>query len=227
MATVLNIVQAAMYLSTNDREFFKVDNSGQRQQVALDIYKAVVDEYRINLPFYQEKKLDTSADLIGVGAYGVVFVDYILGNTRIRLERKDFSLYKYYTSVIGLKAVPQWWYYDHINDTIEVYPIASDPNNSFFVGIKGALTPVNIQSDLPTNFTLTMQRFVKYEVARQMCDEYNIEWTPQKEDTRIRLLDNLITYAEFNVDHIPLPSIGGEKDLPVPWLARIGGLGNQ
>lgn len=227
MATVFNLLQGAMYLSTNDREFFTVDESGQRIQVALDIYKAVVDEHRVHLPFYEEKTINNSSELVGVGAYGVVFVDYVLGNTRIRLERKDFSLYKYYTSVIGLKSVPQWWYYDHTNDTIEVYPEASDTNNSFRVGIKAALTPQNIQSELPANFTLTMRRFVRYEVAKQLCDEFNIEWTPQKESTRMQLLDSLITYGEANVDHVALPSIGGERDLPVPWLARIGGLGNQ
>ncbi len=115
------------------------------------------------------------------------------------------------------------YWYNPGDDTIHIYPAPSESSAPYIIGYTPNVIPDTIEDEIPSSITRLMQRFLQYEIAAQLADEYNVPWPAKKESQRMRLYESLVDQKQISVTAAPLPLIGGDKSLQPPWMAYLSG----
>ena len=221
-STVRNLLNGALYLSIADREFSPVEPSGSQINAALDIFIDLLDVYRSQMPYWVEIKREGEDALKDIEAAYINYVKFEIGNVTYLLTPMNQIQFANYDAVEGLVSIPSAYWYDVANKEIKVYPEPLAADRKFIIGYLPLITLNNLDQQLPDTLPTFMQRFFKYEVAYELCNEYGIAWTAQKERQR----QNLLTKVEENQDNYIgqriKPCLKASR-LPVPWLAYISG----
>ena len=225
MATIQVLINNALYKSTNDREFEKIEPGGNRLNVALDILQGLFDEFNYAIPYTQLTTFSDYNDLTNTTYKKVMNVTYFLGDVRYELVQKNRTQYLKIASVADLKSIPEIYFFDELTGTISVYPEPSLSTNDFeVVGLIdfGQVQPTTV---IPENMPRFMRDFFEYELARRMCDEYGVQWSESKEATRRDLYRRLrnaqdIDLVPNDIDPFRAPSAGKNG---FPYLYYLNG----
>jgi hypothetical protein len=188
------ILSEAIYGSLQDRQFQAPINASY-QEVALRFLESLLDEWRDKVPFCQQFTFDSVEELVNTNFTSVDNVNYILQvKNQVPLRRctgKDEFYNQQY--VIGLHGQPQVYYWDELQQTIDVYPTPNQPNYQFVVWGRTQMSAAQPEDDLPSNITAFMANALIYELAFRLCAEYGVVWSQAKESIRqqlIRYLDS-------------------------------------
>lgn len=187
--TVNYVLSEAIYGSLQDRQFQAPINASY-QEVALRFLESLLDEWRDKVPFAQQIEFATVEDLINTTFTSVSNVNFILNvknqEPLTRVTGKD----EWYNiqNIIDLNGIPQFYYFDELTQTIDVYPIPNQPNYSFIVWGRTQLSAVQPEDELPANMPFFMVNAIIYELAFRLCAEYGTSWDVKKESVRQNLL---------------------------------------
>lgn len=220
--SVRDLVEKGMYLSISDREFSPIEPDGSKINAALDIFQRLIDQYRQQIPFFTEKTLNGEDELLNVDAAYVNAMDYILGNVVYNMTRLTQEEFSRVALVIGLRSIPSWFWHDQANNSIRVYPLPQSSSDKFIIGYRPSQSYTNMDEKISSSITPFMQQFLIYELAQNLCNEFNVTWTPSKESMRVRAYKMLLSNSELRPSTPNKPQLKS-SGMPTPWLAYLSG----
>lgn len=220
--TIRSLLEDALYLSIADREFSPVEPDGSQINAALNLFVDIIDVYRDQIPFWTEKEINNESELENVGASKINFVEYLLGTVVYGLTALNQQEFSHVATVVGLRAIPSWYWFDEAADAIRVYPLPQTSNNKFIIGFTPLEMVENLDQVIPSSITNFMQLFLKYEVAKNLCNIYNVEWSVLKEKTRLDYWQKLLILSQNKITQPMKPRLKARR-YPVPWLAYLSG----
>ena len=221
-ATVRTLLENALYLSISDREFSPVEPGGSKINAALNTFIDLLDVWRDQVPFYSERDIEGESELANVDAADVNYVDYILGNVVYPLVRVSQLEFSRLDTIVGLRAIPYYYWHDKQENRINVYPLPQSSSDKFRIGITPLLSIESLDQPLPASIQPFMKLFLEYDLAMNLCNQFNQQWTPTKEATRMRYYQKLLENAENAVSYPDKPLLG-KRGYPIPWLAYVSG----
>ena len=220
--TLRTLLEEALYLSIADREFLPIEPNGSQINVASDIFERLLSQYENQIPFYTEKVINGEAELLNVNAQYVNAMDYLLGNVVYNMTPVTQEEFSRVALIVGLRAIPSWFWLDRANNAIRVYPLPQSTSDTFVIGYRPLEGFSRLEEQLATSVTPFMQEFLIYALAHKLCDQYNIPWTPQKQATKQEAYRMLLNNSE-NRPSLPVKTRLKADPLPVPWLAYLSG----
>lgn len=225
-ATVATLVNNAMYKSLYDRQYYPTI-SGPDSQTGLQLLREIMDECRDVVPFVQRLVTTTQDQLTNTDFVGVQVINYYLStNVKYPLYWRNIRVYNDDSLIQNLQAPPKYYWFDELTQTINVYPKPNNIGSGWNFEIFGfmALTALTLQTELPASMPVFLKSYLEYELAMRLCNEYGVEWSPQKEAIRAKLYKQAL--IKRNIDLTPdyEPAFKtGNVDAPWPWLWSISG----
>lgn len=223
---VQSIVTNSIYLSLQDREHQSQINSGY-EQFALTQVNSLLDEWRNDIPFSQQVTFNNVSNLQNSTFVSVANVNYVLQqNVSTPLIEVNLTQFMQIQGIIGLLGIPQWYYFDELAQTIQVYPLPSNPTYQFI--IQGRIQQINLGlfDTIPANMPPFMVNAVQYEVAFRLCGSFGAEWNDYKEQTRQALITGLKNKRNIDLS-TPVQLVFGRPNTsnvpPYPWFWAISG----
>jgi hypothetical protein len=220
MSSVRELLNAALYLSISDREFSPAEHSGSQINASINRLNEILEAYKDQVPYLNTETL-TSLEDIDVAS--ISYLQYVLGDVlqpMLQITQQEFSRLNL---VVGLKSIPAYFFHDKANEKIEVYPNPMTTSDEFIMGYLPNIHFTNLDEALPSAITGFYKLFLEYELARGLCDIYNVVWTPQKEESRRRYYSQLLDLNQRKLTAPKKGEISPHRDT-VPWLAYLGGL---
>jgi len=228
MATTLrSLLNRALYLSISDRVFSPVQPSGEEINAALDIFVQVLDTYRTQIPYISKKTLENESELTNINAAYVNSLIYIInggsnGTTTYPIKKVTAEVFSNNETVLNLRQLPAIFWHNRDANLIEVYPLPQQSSDKFIMTYIPEVDINNLDLAIDSSVRPFMQLFLQYEIASQLCNEYSIAWSSQKEVSRQRYYNELLENADNDVS----PAIKvrlSRRRYPVPWLAYLSG----
>jgi hypothetical protein len=225
MATVRTLLNQSLYLSVADREFSPIEPGGSQINAAIEILNELVEKYRDNVPYWSTTTVSTYEELQAIEAANINYIKYLTGNVVISIlipmNQLEFSRYR---NIVNLQTIPYAFWLDRLNNVINVYPLPGDSANSTFeLGYTPLFNLTNINEELPQSITRTFQGFLEYDLAFEMCNQYSVDWTEQKEAKRNDWKRKLMMNSQRSLDTAPKDRLNANQ-YPVPLLAYISGV---
>lgn len=223
--TVNYVLTEAIYKSLQDRQF-QAPIQGSYLEVALRTLESLFDEWRDKIPFAQQFTFNNVDELTDTNFVSVQNVNYILpARNQMPLRRVDRDEFYNIQNIIGLKGLPQVWWFDELEQTIHVYPEPQNPNYQFIVWGRPAMSAMQPSDLLPDNMPTFMITAITYELAFRLCSEYGVPWDEKKEMVRQQLL--LMLDKKKTIDLKPqimkIFKTGGNTVPPFPYYFYLWG----
>ena len=204
MAFVQTLLDDAIYKSLQDRENDPIIDSGY-QNFALYELNLLLDEWRDLIPFAQQFIFTNVDELSNTNFVTVANVNYVLNNVSSPLIEASLTQFMEIQQITNLTGVPIYYYFDQLAQTITVYPTPSNPSYQFIVWGWVQDQPLTLFTVIPTQITPFMYNALVSELAFRLCNEYGVEWSAGKEQTRDRLFRLL--QSKVSVDLTPAVDI--------------------
>lgn len=222
---ISTLVSNALYLSLYDRELQPAINGGVID-AALNSLNFIFSEWRDLIPYAVEYEFNDSQELLNTKFVSVDNVDYLLsGNVKTPLKALTLTRFNEYTNVTDLTGVPTVYYFDSLKQNINVYPFPSTPGYKFIVWGRAALGPLTLCSSLGENVPIYMANALQYELAKRLADETGTEFNQGKNETRLKLIEQLKSKREINID-TPINNVFGSSSsgvAPFPYFYHLSG----
>ncbi len=223
---VLFIISEAIYLSLQDREHQPILDSGY-VTFGLNQLNFILDEWRDKIPFSQLLTFNNYTQLTNTKFLSVSNISYVLNTVQMPLQQVNLTRFIELQNVIGLLGVPQIFYWDELNQTIQVYPAPSNPVYQFTVWGRMADAPLLTTDVVPSNIPQFMVNALIYQLGYRLAIQYNSKlWNDGKNAIRMELIE-LLT-SKKSIDITPRrnlvfgrPDVGGVP--PYPWIWAISG----
>jgi hypothetical protein len=218
MPSVRGLLTQALYKSVFDRQLQPAIPPDYMTAAWLD-FNMLLDELRDKIPYTFSYRFTDVNLLQNTLFVQIDDVRYVLAREKYNLRRLMLSEYEDQSFLEGLDGFPQVYWFDESTQTIEVYPLPSQPDYTFLVHGRKALGPLEIDDELPSNMPVFIQSYIIYETAfRQAAVNYGIAWSPEKEMKRKSLESQM--NGKIVVDlRPPTQSIfGNDGSLPFPFL---------
>lgn len=205
-----------------DTEFSPVEPSGSQINVALNYFTQILDTYRDEVPFWDEKFLEGEDELKNIGASAINFVEYLIDSTFFGLKACTQKEFADVESILNLRAIPEWYWFDEGNQELRVYPLPDQSGRRFLIGFRPLPEAISLKEALPKSVKPFMQLFLQYEVASVLTDHYKLPWTQKQDQKRLEYLQKLHDNTE-NAPSVPRHRSLKAPTYPVPSLAYISG----
>lgn len=227
MAIVESIITEAIYKSLQDREF-QPDIEAIYLAMGLFQVNLVLDEWRDLIPFSQTVTFDSVDNLENSAFVSVDTVNFIINTTSYLLKPVSLTQFKQLQSVIGLNGFPSIYYFDELDQTIDVYPRPSMPNYQFTVWGKIQQVTLGMFDNIPANMPPFMKNALIYEVGFRLAGELGAQWDGDKETTRQGLIRSLKNKKSINLrkaSHMDFGTPSQRQIPPFPALYFMSGGG--
>lgn len=211
---VLELIKRAINRSLTNS--FYDEDSSTYNTTALELLLDIQDELRDVVPYYQEYTYDTYADLSKVPFTFVSGIKYYLGSVSYVLASRELHEFQAFSSVKNLKAPPVMFYFDDITGLVSVYPEPyEDINNIIVWGILRD-NELDFTSPLPSIYPRFFNSFLTQELAYRLSCEFNVEWSPARENLRKELKKKVYDYGRRSIPNNtePLMSNAINKQFP-------------
>ena len=189
---------------------------------AGELLQDITDVYRQQIPFWDTGSANNESELENLDIADINFVHYLIGKVRRYLQPLGQAAFERVSGVIDLRAIPTYCYFDQRNRRIRVYPLPPVGDANFIYGFK----PLNVLTELDRSIPASMPRFMlaflRYQIALELCNEYNVPWIPQKETTRQNYYNMLLQNSE-NLPSQAIKTMLKRSSRPAPYLAYISG----
>jgi len=193
--TLTSLIEQALYLSgKNDREFSPIEPDGNAVNAVAYLLQEILDQYRYEVPFYQELTVNTPEELKGLGIASVNYVKYFQGNASYpikELNQKDFANF---SAVKNITGPPSVYYFDRFNDAIDIYPVPTVNSNvnEFEVGYVPLDLITHLNQPIPSSWPLFAVKFFRYQLAKDICRLYKLNWLYEQDlqDAKQIMRDN-------------------------------------
>jgi hypothetical protein len=225
------LINQAIFLSVQDAAFQPDINYGY-QEFALSQLNFLLDEWRDKIPFSQQVTFNDVDDLLSTTFAQVDSVQYVLtdnedNNPAFYLIEKSLNEYKRLQNIIGLTAFPAIYYFDQLEQALEIYPLPSQTNYQFIVRGRVLHVSLGLFDEIPANLPPFMQNAIIHEIAFRLCARYGVEWDAKKENLRVGLLAQLENKKEIDISpdiDISMGTPGITYKSPFPtWFYMSGG----
>lgn len=223
---VQQILTNAIYKSVQDRAFQRIIEP-HYYFVALDQLNYILDEWRDRIPYQSEITFNNVDNLLATTFVEVISVLYIINNVPTQLAERTITQFKREKSPTNLIGYPEIYYFDQLNQNIDVFPLPSNPEYQFTVN--GRVATYNLgQFDLvPINIPPFMVNALTYELAFRITAEYGVPWDAKKETIRQQLLMDLDNKKSVDLTPAPtcdlgMPSVSSSAPFPL-WYYLSGG----
>lgn len=224
-ANVKSIVERAIYTSVQDEEFQPVI-SGLYLQRGLDELNLILDEWRTLIPWSSSVTFSDVEDLENSSFVSVETVNFILNTTSQPLQRVTLTQFKEQQNIIGLLGIPAIYYFDELNQTVEVYPRPANPQYQFTIWGKISQVTLDMNDAIPANMPPFMKSAIIYELAARICQKYGVPWSPEKENQRQSLIMSLKNKKGINLSARRSLAFGlpqSSQMAPFPWFYYVSG----
>lgn len=223
---VQQILTNAIYKSVQDRAFQKIINP-HYYLVALDQLNYILDEWRDLIPYQSEVTFNNVDNLLASKFVEVDSVLYIINNVPTQLTPTTITEFKRLRSPTNLLGYPSIYYFDQLNQNIDVFPLPSNPTYSFTVNGRIALANLGEFDLVPANMPPFMVNAVIHEIAFRICAEFGTPWDAKKETVRVKLLDDLMNKKSIDLTPSPtcdlgMPTTSNSSPFPL-WYYLSGG----
>lgn len=226
MSTVRTLLNGALYLSISDRVFSPVEPSGEEINAALGILIEILDVYHEQIPYIARKTLNGESELENINAAYVNSLIYVIGgsqgSTTYPIKKVSAEAFANYETVLNLRQLPGIFWHNRADNLIKVYPLPQSGSDTFIMTYLPTVSVNNLDLALDSAVTPTMQIFLKYEVAANLCNEFNVPWPAQKEKLRISYYNALVENADNDITP-PIQKSLTRSRYPIPWLAYLSG----
>jgi hypothetical protein len=225
---VEEIIDNAIYKSLQDRA---LDPSIDSQYVLLGLSELnnILDSWRDYIPFNSTVTFNNVNNLMNSKFTDVTSVNYVINNVSFsNLKSVDLVTFKNMQNIIGLLGFPKIYYYDQLSQTIEVYPLPSNPEYQFTVWGRIQQISLGLKDKIPANMPLFMVKAVTYELAFILASEYGSPWDSKKESIRTTSFELLKKKKIFNLkpqSNIVFGRPNSRNAPPFPWLYYMSGGG--
>ena len=191
MTIAKTVVQDALYLSLYDEVFQPAIDNGLVTS-ALAQFNLMLDEYRDKIPYTFQYQFTDVNDLQNTTFVTVDKLAYVINGIVFPMACLNLVRYREIAVVEGLVGIPMVYFFDESTQSIEVYPMPSNPSYAFILNGRRALGPLALEDNLPPNMTQFMQNALTYELAFRLCGKFNAQWNESKEFTRQQLMKGLL-----------------------------------
>lgn len=221
---VRTILNRALYLSVADREFSPIEPDGDQINVAINLFIDILDQFGEQIPFNNEVTLNGETELQNVNAETINYVNYILspGNVTVPLQALTQLEFSRINRVLNLRAIPVYYWHDEGNNAIQVYPLPQKTTDQFIVGLRPIFEASRIDDVFLGNLTGGAVKFLIYQLASDLCDEYNIPWSAKKQASLDKAYQDMLDNSQYKPAQPFKPRLKDEAP-PVPWLAYLSG----
>lgn len=225
MAIVESIVTEAIFLSLQDRAL-QPDVDPTYLEGGLRMLNILLDEWRSLIPWAQQAIFTNVDNLEQSQFVQIETVNFVINNNSTILLPASLIQFRQLKSVIGLTGVPTVYYFDQLNQAIEVYPKPSMPNYQFIVWGRIAMAVVGMFDNIPANIPPFMQSAIEYELAFRLCGYYGTPWDPSKDETRKTKILSLKNKKAIDLTQ-PINIVFGNPGIgnvpPFPYLYYLSG----
>lgn len=224
---VQQILTNAIYKSVQDRAFQKIINP-HYYLVALDQFNYILDEWRDLIPYQSEATFNNVNNLLASKFVEVVSVLYIINNVPTQLAERTITEFKRQRSPTNLMGYPEIYYFDQLTQSINVFPLPSNPEYLFTVNGRIATSNLGEFDIVPANIPPFMINALTYEIAFRVAAEYGVPWDAKKENIRISLVGDLMNKKSIDLTASPtcdlgMPSTSNSSPFPL-WYYLSGGV---
>ena len=220
--TVRTLLEDGLYLSVADREYSPVEPDGSQINQALNSFIQIFDAFRQQIPFWDFKTLNGEAELVNVQASIINDLRYQVGNTTYPIKQVTQMEFAEFETVIGLRGLPEIFWFNKTTQTILVYPLADISTRKFIMGFLPLITISNLDQPLPASIPSFFQGFLKYQLASELCDYYTVPWSAKKEASRLFYYEKLLQISQRKPS-LPLLRRLKKTLYPIPYLAYLSG----
>ncbi len=227
MAIVESIITEAIYKSLQDRQF-QPDIEAVYLAMGLFQLNLVLDEWRDLIPFSQSVTFDNVDNLSSSRFVSVETVNFIINTTSYLLKPVSLTQFKQLQSVIGLNGFPSIYYFDELDQTIEIYPRPSMPNYQFTVWGKIQQITLGMFDTIPVNMPAFMKNALIYEIGFRLAADLGSPWDSDKERQRQGLIASLKNKKSINLrkpSHMDFGIPSQRQVPPFPALYFMSGGG--
>jgi hypothetical protein len=223
---VQQILDNAIYKSVQDRAFEKIILPHYRL-VALNEFNNVLDLWRDLIPYASRVTFNNVDNLLATLFVEVDSVSYVINKTTSVLFSRNIRQFREQKNVLDLHGYPEIYYFDQLNQNIDVYPLPSNPDYQFIVDGRIAVANLGEFDTVPANMPTFMQDALTYEIAFRLAAEYGVSWDGKKETLRTMLYQQLMN--KKNVDltaksDCVLGMPDADQSAPFPlWYYMSGG----
>ena len=225
--TAQSAVTSAWYMSCYSRNLQKTIQGGD-MLYGLETMQFILDEWRNKIPYTEKYTFTDFSQLQNTVFVWVDTVAYIFPNNTVKylVEDVGFKRFQNQNNVIGLKAIPEIYWFDELKQSINVYPAPSEMGYQFQVYGRPALVVDTLDVPMPSNMPTFMYSALIHEMAFRFAGYRGVDFDQKKNETRLKLLFELEDKREVYVDS---PSGAEMTDNqggapPYPVWARLSGL---
>lgn len=209
------LTQAIYKAGLQDVQFF-APLQGSYQEVALNDLTGLLDEWRDKVPFAQQVTYDNVTELAATPYTSVANVNYILPpNVQVALESVGKDEFYRRQTIIGLNSIPAIYWFDELSQTINVYPVPTQPSYQFVVWGRQQMVVVLPTDVLPSNIPRFMADALIYELAYRLAALYGVPWSPEKDAIRMKLVNMLENKKDIDL-RAPVSSVFGRPGAQIP-----------
>lgn len=205
------LITQSWYLSgLVGRQFETVD--GSEITDGLEILNQFLDEQSAtgkSIPYYTRLSVPP---VVGQEAYIVpncILVDsitYTIDTVRYRMQRKSRFEFFGIGRVNNINSLPVSYYVERTlgGSTFYVYFTPTSDIDAFEVDGRFSLGNVTLDLELNTRIDSFYVQYLKYSLARRLCDWFNVGFADQKDATRKRLEQAIedVNYQDFTRTNI-------------------------
>ena len=223
---VQEILTNAIYGSVQDRAFQKII-APHYYLVALNQMNIVLDKWRDLIPYESEVTFNNVANLLATSFVEVDSVIYILNNVPTQLFGRTITQFKRERTPTNLVGYPSIYYFDQLNQNIDIFPMPSNPAYLFTVNGRIATANLGQFDTVPANMPTFMVDALTREIAFRITAEYGAPWDEKKEVLRSGAVDDLTNKKNVDLTPMPITELGRpdiRQSSPFPfWYYMSGG----
>jgi hypothetical protein len=224
---VKEILTNAIYKSLQDRALNPVVDPGFLLFFLFE-FNQLLDEWRDHIPFNSFVTFNNVDDLQNSKFVQVETVNYILNNVSFPLPIIGLDEFKRIQTIIGLLGFPEVAFFDELQQTINIYPLPSNPSYQFTVWGKIQQVTLGMNDTVPANMPPFMVKALTYELAFIGASEYGAAWDSKKEAIRQSSLQSLMQKKSIDLSpdvDIVLGNPAQRIDAPFPYFYFMSGGG--
>lgn len=225
MANVQSIVTNAIYTSLQDRRFLPNINAGYLK-FGISQLNFLLDGWRNLIPFSSHVTFNDVENLEATTFVQVETVNFTLNQQSWTLMPVTLTQFTEIKLTLNLTGIPIVYYFDELNQTIEVYPRPAQPAYRFMVW--GRISQINLGEfdEIPANMPGFMEDAVTYELAYRMAAQFGVPFNDYKDDIRKGLIQSLKNKKSVNLT-APRDLVFGSPTnstyAPYPYLFFMSG----
>lgn len=226
---VTKLINRAFYLSgIVAREFETI--SGSMFSDGLDLLNSLLDVQSANtklIPYYKRYELQLQAgveEYFIPNLYDVESFTFNINQVRFASQKLKRNDYFATARVNGITALPFSWHWERETGGTRLFFYYLPDSNylSQLIG-KFGLTDVVPTTDLNDAYDNFYIEWLRYGLAQYICDDYDIEFSPQKVSHMSRIARTLMNLSPPDLTMTKTGMISNSRRLGLTWAqANIG-----